>query len=216
LNEPITGMTTSFSGKGYRMVAADGGVFAFGDVPFYASLPGLGITANDVVGIAQIPSNVSGYSTRLDGYWIARRDGAVYSLGYAQIFGQNICNPIAAIFSNPFVQGYRLVTESGDTIPFGRAPGGDQPTGNPRLCDKSGIISLAEYDSINVGDSYQQVATLVGGSGGSLNGAWEHHPVITKWQWLGEGANLLHGYFPNAIVTFRHNRVIAKTETGLT
>ena len=212
LNAPITGMTTSFSGKGYRMVAADGGIFSFGDAPFYGSLPGLGITANDVVGMAQIASNVSGYWTRLDGYWIARADGEVYSLGYAQIFQENICNRIAAIFSNPFVQGYRLVTESGATIPFGRAPGGDQPTGNPQLCATTGLISLAEYDSINLGDSYQQVATLIGGSGGFV-GVWNRNAATRTYQWFGEGHTLSNG--PTATITFRDNRVISKTETGL-
>jgi hypothetical protein len=129
LNEPITGITTSPTGKGYRMVATDGGIFSFGDVPFYGSLPGLGINVNDVIGNAPIPTNT--------GYWIARGTGQVYSFGHAQPLGSYpavACNPIAAIFSNPHAQGYRLVTESGATIPFGAAPGGSQPTGNPRFC----------------------------------------------------------------------------------
>ena len=67
LNQPITGITTSPSGKGYRMVATDGGIFSFGDVPFYGSLPGLGINVNDVIGNAPIPANT--------GYWIARSTG---------------------------------------------------------------------------------------------------------------------------------------------
>jgi len=212
LNTPITGMTPSFSGKGYRMVAADGRIFSFGDAPFYGSLPGLGITVNDVVGMAQIPSNVSGYWTRLDGYWIARADGEVYSMGYAQILQENICNRITAIFSNPFVQGYRLVTESGATIPFGRAPGGDQPTGNPQLCAKSGLISLAEYDSINLGESYQQVAVLIGGSGGFV-GVWNRNATTRTYQWFGEGHTSSN--YTTATITFRNNHVISKTEFGL-
>jgi len=75
LNEPIVGMmvstdTTTVGNKsaclprngpggsfhlapgGYTMVASDGGVFAFGNAPFGGSLPGSGISVNDVVGIA--------------------------------------------------------------------------------------------------------------------------------------------------------------------
>ena len=37
---------------GYLMVAADGGVFSFGNVSFAGSLPGSGISVNDIVGIA--------------------------------------------------------------------------------------------------------------------------------------------------------------------
>jgi hypothetical protein len=207
LNEPITGMTTSPTAKGYRMVAKDGGIFTFGDVPFYGSLPGLRITATNVVGMARIPSDT--------GYWIARSTGEVYAIGFAQVDGSSTCNPIAAIISTPTAQGYRLVTESGATIPFGHAPGGDLPTGNPRLCPNSPNISLAEYNAIQIGDSYEQVAFLVGG-GGSLQGVWNPHAVTRTYQWLGAAATPSNIGVDNATVTFRDNRVIAKTEIGLT
>src|SRR3954466_6714133 len=35
LNSPIVGMASTASGKGYWLVAADGGIFAFGDARFY-------------------------------------------------------------------------------------------------------------------------------------------------------------------------------------
>jgi hypothetical protein len=37
LNQPITGMAALPTGNGYRFVAADGGVFDFGDAQFYGS-----------------------------------------------------------------------------------------------------------------------------------------------------------------------------------
>lgn len=37
-NAPITGITATPSGKGYWIVAADGGVFAFGDAPFLGNV----------------------------------------------------------------------------------------------------------------------------------------------------------------------------------
>jgi hypothetical protein len=44
-------MAASPSGNGYWIVAADGGVFSYGDAPFYGSLGGTGIT--DVAGIVR-------------------------------------------------------------------------------------------------------------------------------------------------------------------
>jgi hypothetical protein len=129
LAQPITGITASPTGKGYRMVARDGGIFSFGDVPYYGSLPGLGIRVHDVVGMAPTPTG--------KGYWIARSGGQVYAFGDAHYFGNwtgSPCDPTAAIFSNPAAQGYRLVTQTGATIPFGTAPGGLAKTGTPRPC----------------------------------------------------------------------------------
>jgi hypothetical protein len=37
LNQPIVGMATTPSGGGYWMVATDGGIFSYGDAPFYGS-----------------------------------------------------------------------------------------------------------------------------------------------------------------------------------
>ena len=206
LNQPITGMTTSRTGKGYRMIAKDGGIFTFGAVPFYGSLPGLGITANDVVGMARTPSDL--------GYWIARSTGDVYAIN-APAEGSSTCNSIAAIISNPNPYGYRLLTESGATIPFGNAPGGNLTTGDPAFCPNSPNISLAEYDNIQVGDSYPQVATLVGGDGSQI-GVWNRHQVNRTYQWFGVGATPYGRANPTATITFHNNHVIAKAEVGLT
>jgi hypothetical protein len=37
LNQPIVGMASSPTGQGYWLVAADGGIFSFGDAHFYGS-----------------------------------------------------------------------------------------------------------------------------------------------------------------------------------
>jgi ribosomal protein L24E len=205
LNEPITGITTSPSGKGYRMVATDGGIFSFGDVPYYGSLPGLGINVNDVIGNAPIPSNA--------GYWVARSTGQVYSFGHAHPLGSYpavACNPIAAIFSNPAAQGYRLVTESGATIPFGAAPGGSAATGDPKFCPNPPTMSLAEYNTIQVGYSYEQVVSLVAGPGVLISQSTVVGNVTRTYKWIGEG---LPG--ANANVTFRNDHAISKSQFGL-
>ncbi|HUD18030.1 MAG TPA: hypothetical protein VMQ59_12235, partial [Acidimicrobiales bacterium] len=37
LNGPVVGIASSQGGKGYWLVAPDGGIFGFGDVAFYGS-----------------------------------------------------------------------------------------------------------------------------------------------------------------------------------
>ncbi|HYD09593.1 MAG TPA: hypothetical protein VEA78_05770 [Acidimicrobiales bacterium] len=73
LNSPIVGMASTPSGDGYWLVAADGGVFTFGDAEFFGSAGATGV--RDVVGIARTPSG--------DGYWIATSSGRVYAYGDA-------------------------------------------------------------------------------------------------------------------------------------
>ena len=46
----IVGIVPNPDSKGYWLVGADGGVFAFGDAPNLGSLPGVGVNVDDVVG----------------------------------------------------------------------------------------------------------------------------------------------------------------------
>ena len=39
--DPIVGMAATADGKGYWLVASDGGIFSFGDAGFYGSTGGL-------------------------------------------------------------------------------------------------------------------------------------------------------------------------------
>ncbi len=68
LNAPVIGMSVSANGRGYRLVASDGGVFSFGDTAFYGSL---GATPG-VAAAALAPAT--------DGYWLASTDGEVYKI----------------------------------------------------------------------------------------------------------------------------------------
>ena len=61
LAQPVVGMAAAPSGRGYWLVAADGGVFTFGDARFFGSL-GLDASAR-AVDMADRPAG--------DGYWIA-------------------------------------------------------------------------------------------------------------------------------------------------
>ena len=52
LGSPVVGIVASPDGKGYWLVAKDGGVFSFGSAQFYNSLPGRHVDTNSVVGMA--------------------------------------------------------------------------------------------------------------------------------------------------------------------
>jgi hypothetical protein len=51
LNRPIVGMAATSDGRGYWLVASDGGVFAFGDAAFYGSTGGTPLN-KPIVGMA--------------------------------------------------------------------------------------------------------------------------------------------------------------------
>ncbi len=51
LNKPIVGMASTPDGKGYWLVASDGGIFAFGTAGFYGST-GAAVLNKPIVGMA--------------------------------------------------------------------------------------------------------------------------------------------------------------------
>jgi len=111
LNAPIVDIDVTASGQGYLLVAADGGVFAFGDAKFYGSAAGLELAA-PVVGI----------SIQADGYWLAAADGGVFAYGTIPFHGSagslNLVAPIVDIDAND-ADGYRLVGVDGGVFGFG-------------------------------------------------------------------------------------------------
>ena len=63
---------------GYWLVAADGGIFAFGDAPFFGSMGGEPLNA-PIVGMAATPDG--------DGYWLVAADGGIFAFGDAPFLG---------------------------------------------------------------------------------------------------------------------------------
>jgi hypothetical protein len=61
LNAPVVGMTANPCGHGYWLVAADGGIFTYGDAGFFGSESGTTL-AVAVVGMAATPDS--------HGYWL--------------------------------------------------------------------------------------------------------------------------------------------------
>ncbi len=74
LNARVVGMAMTPDGNGYWLVAADGGVFTFGDAGFFGSMAGQHL-AGPVVGMA---------ATDGKGYFLAGSDGGVFTFGDAR------------------------------------------------------------------------------------------------------------------------------------
>ena len=77
-NAPVVGVAATPDGGGYWLVAADGGVFNYGDAPFKGSAGALHLAA-PVVGIAP--------DLRGPGYWLVAADGGVFNYGAATFIG---------------------------------------------------------------------------------------------------------------------------------
>jgi len=71
-------MAPTASGNGYWLVARDGGIFSFGDAPFYGSLGGTRLNA-PVVDVDVAPDGA--------GYWLTAEDGGIFAFGSAPFHG---------------------------------------------------------------------------------------------------------------------------------
>lgn len=117
LTAPASAIIATPSGKGYWVVAQDGGVFTFGDAPFLGSMGGRPLNA-PIVGAASHPAG--------DGYWLVGADGGVFNFGSAKFFGsmggQPLAAPISGIVTHPSANGYWLIGADGGVFAFGSAP----------------------------------------------------------------------------------------------
>jgi len=126
LNKPIVGIVPTPDGGGYWLVAADGGVFSFGDAQFYGSMGGKPLSS-PVVGMAATPNG--------GGYWLVQADGGIIPFGNAQNYGSmaghSLNKPVVGMVPTANGQGYWLVAADGGVFSFGDAGfygslGGDQ------------------------------------------------------------------------------------------
>ena len=116
LNRPIVGMAATPSGNGYWLVAADGGVFTFGDAHFHGST-GKRKLAAPIVGITATRTS--------NGYWLAAADGRVFTFGDAHFHGgaraRRAHTRIAGIAATRSGDGYWLAAANGHVFSFGDA-----------------------------------------------------------------------------------------------
>jgi ribosomal protein L24E len=84
-------MTPTPSGNGYWFVAADGGIFAYGDAGFYGSTGAIHLNS-PIVGMTAAPDG--------KGYWFVASDGGVFnygSAGFAGSLGGSGVNDVAGM-----------------------------------------------------------------------------------------------------------------------
>jgi uncharacterized protein YkwD len=151
LNRPIVGMAATPSGKGYWLVASDGGIFTFGDAHFHGSTGNRRLN-RPIVGMAATPSG--------KGYWLVASDGGIFTFGDARFHGstgnRRLNRPIVGIAATPHGHGYWLVASDGGIFTFGDARFHGS-TGNRRV--NQPIVGMAATPS---GRGYW----LVGSDGG--------------------------------------------------
>jgi hypothetical protein len=110
-------MSAPIARSGYRFVASDGGVFAYGaSAPFLGSTGGTNLNA-PVVGIGVMPAG--------DGYDLVASDGGVFTYGSAQFYGStggtHLNKPIVGMALTPDGGGYWLVASDGGVFSYGDA-----------------------------------------------------------------------------------------------
>ncbi len=114
LNQPIVGMAATPDGGGYWLVAADGGIFSFGDAAFHGSTGSLHLN-QPIVGMAATPDG--------GGYWLVAADGGIFSFGDAAFHGStgslHLNQPIVGMAATPDGGGYWLVAADGGIFSFG-------------------------------------------------------------------------------------------------
>jgi hypothetical protein len=107
-------MASTADGGGYWLVAADGGVFSFGDATFYGSMGGKALNS-PVVGMASTPDG--------HGYWLVAADGGIFSFGDASFYGSmgsappSNRTPVVAMASTSDGDGYWLATTAKELPP---------------------------------------------------------------------------------------------------
>ena len=116
INAPAVGVTSTPSGRGYWLSAADGGVFTYGDAGFAGSAGALRLNA-PIVGMAATPDG--------GGYWLVASDGGIFTYGDAYFYGSTgairLNRPIVGMVATPDGGGYWLVASDGGIFTFGDA-----------------------------------------------------------------------------------------------
>ena len=114
-NVPLVGAAADGAG-GYWEVAADGGIFSFGDAAFHGSMGGVPLN-QPIVGMAATPSG--------NGYWEVAADGGIFSFGdaafHGSMGGSALNAPIVGMAATPSGDGYWEVASDGGIFSFGGA-----------------------------------------------------------------------------------------------
>jgi len=127
-------MAVTPNGGGYWLVAADGGVFNFGNAPFLGSTYTYGITGLTGSKPLNAPITAIVSTPTGDGYWLIAKDGGVFDFGNAPFLGSTytygltgltgkhpLDAPVIGAIATPSGQGYYMVAADGGVFDFGDA-----------------------------------------------------------------------------------------------
>jgi len=124
LNGPVLGGVATPSGRGYYMVASDGGIFTFGDATFEGSMGGRPLNA-PVEGL--VPNQAG------PGYWLVASDGGIFAFGGAPFRGSlgatKLNKPIIGMVA--YGDGYLMVASDGGIFDFSDLPFAGSLGANP-------------------------------------------------------------------------------------
>jgi hypothetical protein len=120
LNARVLDLAMAPRGKGYWFVAADGGVFSFGNAPFHGSTGNIRLAA-------PVMSMTS--ATRQKGYWMVAADGGIFAFN---VPFEGSMPGVRALTGAPMVltvrmralpsgKGYYLLAANGMVYAFGAA-----------------------------------------------------------------------------------------------
>jgi hypothetical protein len=102
--------------SGYWLVASDGGIFSFGNAPFYGSTGNIRLN-QPIVGMTPSPDR--------RGYEFVARDGGIFTFGDSTFQGSTgdirLNQPIVGMAATPSGKGYWLVASDGGIFAFGDA-----------------------------------------------------------------------------------------------
>jgi hypothetical protein len=120
LNAPVISMAATRTGRGYWLLASDGGVFSFGDARFHGSTGSLRLNS-PVISMATAPSG--------RGYWLVAGDGGIFSFGvpfYGSIPAMGLCQSVPGVQIRPSLlgNGYFVLARDGRVFAFGDALAG--------------------------------------------------------------------------------------------
>ena len=113
-------MAATPDGKGYWLVASDGGIFKLRRRRVLRAHTGLELHLNKpIVGMAATPDG--------KGYWLVASDGGIFNFGDAGFFGSagsiHLNKPIVGMAAAPDGLGYWLVASDGGIFNYGTGAG---------------------------------------------------------------------------------------------
>jgi hypothetical protein len=133
------GVSSTTASQGYWLVAADGGIFGYGDAAFEGSHGGSPLN-QPIIGMASTPDG--------HGYWLAAADGGVFAYGDATFEGSHggspLNKPICGIASTADGKGYWMVASDGGVFAYGDAAFEGSHGGSPLNMPIVGIAATAD------------------------------------------------------------------------